>query len=185
MDDKRMENPQGQPYGQDVYQTGSTTPPKSRGGIIAVLLVAVIFLTGVSTALGLLNIRLFKQISARGGEEVSPVSFSRVSGSGEGSAQAGAVTEFSALGITGQALTSFYQVYYHLPKGIYITEVAQGSEAAAKGILPGDVLVSVDAQPVSTEAALSQQLARHASGDKVSIVIYREERSKKLEVELG
>lgn len=185
MEDKNQRRQPEQDCGQDIYQTGSTTPPKSYGGIIAVLLVAVIFLTGVSTALGLLNIRLFKQISAQNGQELSPVAFSQVQTGDDAPAQAGTVTEFPALGITGQALSSFYQVYYHLPQGIYITDVAPGSDAYAKGILPGDVLVSVDAQPVSTEAALSQQLARHAAGDKVSIVIYREDRSKKLEVELG
>ena len=46
------------------YGTGSTQPPKSRGGLIAALLIAVIFLTGIVTVLGILNIRLVKKMGA-------------------------------------------------------------------------------------------------------------------------
>jgi len=49
------------PWDRDSYETGSTRPPKSHGGIIAVLLIAVIILLGVSTVMGMLNIRLFAQ----------------------------------------------------------------------------------------------------------------------------
>ena len=45
----------------DYYETGSTRPPKSHGGLIAFLLILVIFLGGVSSALGLLNIQLLSQ----------------------------------------------------------------------------------------------------------------------------
>ena len=41
------------------YQTGSTKPPKNRGGLIAVLLIAAIFLCGLVSAFALLNIRFF------------------------------------------------------------------------------------------------------------------------------
>ena len=50
-----------EPWDQDFYETGSTRPPKSRGGLIALLLMAVIVLFGIVTVLGLLNIRLFAQ----------------------------------------------------------------------------------------------------------------------------
>ena len=49
------------PWDRDSYETGSTRPPKSRGGLIAVLLMAVIVLLGLTTMLGLLNVRLFAQ----------------------------------------------------------------------------------------------------------------------------
>lgn len=50
------------PWDQGVYQTGSTRPPKSHGGLIAFLLIAVIFLGGIASALGILNIKLFHKI---------------------------------------------------------------------------------------------------------------------------
>ena len=48
------------PWEQDYYQTGSTRPPKNNRGLIAVLLVVIIFLGGIVSALSLLNIRLFR-----------------------------------------------------------------------------------------------------------------------------
>ena len=59
--DKRNEN--NQPWEQDSYRTGSTHPPKSHSGIIAVLLAAVILLSGVITAMGMMNIKLFSQLN--------------------------------------------------------------------------------------------------------------------------
>ena len=50
------------PWDQDIYETGRTRPPKSHGGLIAVLLVVVILLSGVISVLGILNIRLFTQL---------------------------------------------------------------------------------------------------------------------------
>ena len=49
------------PWERDSYETGSTKCPKSSGGIVAVLLVLVILLVGLSSALGILNIKLTQQ----------------------------------------------------------------------------------------------------------------------------
>ena len=51
-----------EPWDRDYYETGSTRPPRKHGGLIALLLVAVIFLGGISSALGILNIRLSSQL---------------------------------------------------------------------------------------------------------------------------
>ncbi len=50
-----------EPWEQDFYQTGSTRPPKSYGGLIAFLVAAVIFLGGIASAMGMLNIHLFRE----------------------------------------------------------------------------------------------------------------------------
>ena len=54
-------NPNIEPWDRDSYETGSTRPPKSRGGLIAVLLIAVIVLLGITTVMSIMNIRLFTQ----------------------------------------------------------------------------------------------------------------------------
>ena len=59
------------------YQTGNTCPPKRHSALIAVLFVAVILLGGISSALGLLNIRLFQQINSQNDPDSSPVHFSQ------------------------------------------------------------------------------------------------------------
>ena len=61
MDNRNRHTPE--PWEQDSYRTGSTHPPKSHSGAIAVLLTAVILLCGVTTALGMLNIKLFSQLN--------------------------------------------------------------------------------------------------------------------------
>ena len=58
------------PYeNSNTYQTGSTQPPKSRGGLIAFLLVLVILLLGAATILGLMNVHLFRQINEEGDKD--------------------------------------------------------------------------------------------------------------------
>jgi len=59
MDDYRNYN---EPWDPSIYGTGRTKPPKSHGGIIAVLLVIVIFLGGLVSVLGILNVKLFTQL---------------------------------------------------------------------------------------------------------------------------
>ena len=59
MDDYRNQN---EPWDSSIYGTGRTKPPKNHGGIIAVLLVVVIFLGGLVSLLGVLNIKLSRQL---------------------------------------------------------------------------------------------------------------------------
>ena len=63
------------PWEPGMYETGRTRPPKSHHGLIAVLLVVVIFLSGVVSFLGLLNVRLFAQLKEMPVKEENPVSF--------------------------------------------------------------------------------------------------------------
>lgn len=74
MDERKQKNTD--PWDEAVYGTGNTHPPKSYGGIIALLLVVVIFLSGIVSMLGLLNIRLFRELNQLTAENVSlPISF--------------------------------------------------------------------------------------------------------------
>ena len=52
-------------WDDSVYGTGRTQPPKSRGGLVALMLILVIFLCGVVTVLGILNVKLFRQLKDR------------------------------------------------------------------------------------------------------------------------
>lgn len=151
---------------QDTYQTGSTRPPKSYGGIIAFLLVLVIFLCGISTALGLMNIRLFHQLNAGADPDDSPLAFSQV-------LEDNTTELFSPLGFSGQSIPEIWSVYQNLPRGIYITEVAENSDAALKGICPGDILLRVNETPVTDSSTLHQLLNTEQLPAAVPITIYR------------
>lgn len=66
---------------RDTYRTGKTRPPKRRSGLIAILLIVVISLCGIVSILGLLNIRLFREIREElpDSKDTSPLSFSQSS----------------------------------------------------------------------------------------------------------
>jgi len=51
-----------EPWDDGVYGIGNTQPPKNHGGIIALLLIIVIFLSGIVSALGIMNVQLFKEL---------------------------------------------------------------------------------------------------------------------------
>ena len=157
---------QASDFGQDTYRTGSTQPPKSHGGLIAFLLVLVIFLCGVSTALGLMNIRL-SGILSQSDRETSPMAFS--------GAKAEEYTEdiHFLLGFSGQEIPEIWCLYQDLPRGIYITNVTDHSDAAAKGVLPGDILLCVDGQDIPTTDQLSALLAEKR-GQSAQVILYRD-----------
>ena len=56
-----------------TYQTGATEPNKGQSVVITVLLIAVIFLGGLASALGLMNIRLLSQLMRQQQTPVLPI----------------------------------------------------------------------------------------------------------------
>ena len=58
------------------YSTGPTDPPKNRRGLVALLLAAVIFLVGIISVLGVLNIHLFRKLQEDAPEEDAFFQFS-------------------------------------------------------------------------------------------------------------
>ena len=70
MDYNNYQNPD-HPWDDSVYGTGPMDPPKSRSGLVALLLILVIFLCGIVTVLGILNIRLFNQLSRQEEDQLS------------------------------------------------------------------------------------------------------------------
>ena len=157
-----------------TYQTGAVAPPKSHRGLIAFLLALVIFLCGISTALGLMNIRLFRQLTAAPEESQTDcavaVSKAPVTGA---PAQEEEYIRFSP-GFTGQSVTDFWQHYYDLPQGVYVSQVDQGSAAALCGLLPGDVLTHFDTVPTPNAETLKSLLENCAPGQMLPLQICRQ-----------
>ena len=87
--------------------------------------------------------------------------------------QQGYVSGRPTLGIEGEALSSFYQHYYRLPAGLYITHVEPGSDAHMKGIEDGDLLLSVNNQRITTMEELKSILYDREVGETVEAIIYR------------
>lgn len=56
------------------YITGHTRPPKDHTGLLAFLLIVIIFLSGVVTVLGIMNVRLFRRLNEQE-EEAASIEF--------------------------------------------------------------------------------------------------------------
>ena len=85
----------------------------------------------------------------------------------------GYVSGRPTLGITGEGLSSFYQYYYQMPAGLYITALEPGSPAERCGIEPGDLLISIDDHRITDEESYKTALYNYAIGDTVTVIIYR------------
>ena len=85
----------------------------------------------------------------------------------------GYVSDRPTLGILGEGVSNFYQYYYRMPAGIYITEVEETSDAAAKGIEPGDILTAINGVRVTDMDSLKSIILEYSVGDIVTAHIYR------------
>ena len=85
----------------------------------------------------------------------------------------GYVSGRPTLGITGEAVSTFYQYYYRMPAGLYITELEDNSDAALKGMEEGDILISVDGNRITDTESLQTLLYNYEVGDTVNVIIYR------------
>lgn len=157
----------GQPTDQNIYRTGSTIPPKSHKGLIAFLLGMVIFLCGISTVFGILNIHLLQNQSEKPQEALV---FSR-------DTAVRSVPVETALGFTGETITDFWHTYHGLPRGVFIQTVEPDSEAARKGIVPGDIVVGINGVSVDCVENLNQQIQNCLPGETVQVIICRENRN--------
>ena len=85
----------------------------------------------------------------------------------------GYVSGRPTLGIKGEALSSFYQHYYRLPAGVYITHVEYGSDAYRVGIEEGDLLLSIGGTRVASYDEMRSAILAYEVGDTVEVVVYR------------
>jgi len=59
------------------------------------------------------------------------------------------------------------------PAGAYVSKVTSGGPAEKAGILPGDVLTKLNGQEIKSSLALTRELFKFKPGDKVTITIFR------------
>jgi len=60
-----------------------------------------------------------------------------------------------------------------ISEGVYVDSLLNKSAAAEAGIQAGDIVVSVDDDPILKSADLLEQIARHRPGDKVNVTVNR------------
>lgn len=74
--------------------------------------------------------------------------------------------------------------YYEIPDALFVSAVAPGSDAAAKGVQVGDIIVSADGEHMSETGDLSAVVDAKEVGQTVSLEIYRPEGTVYINVEL-
>lgn len=88
------------------------------------------------------------------------------------------------LGIEVESFSTFYQRFYRVPKGVYVTDVQAGSPAEAADLRIGDIILAADGSAVTDMDALNTQLYTHAPGDSMIFSVYRNGRQGEVTVTL-
>lgn len=156
-----------------TWQTGRTQPPKRYSGLVAFLIVLVILLSGISTALSIMNLKLYWKLNTAA--STPQVAFSRADNEPQPTeAVHEEVQELQEhLGISGTVIPQVYQRYYKLPRGIYVSQVAAGSEAQEKGVVAGDIITSLDGQAIRDSLLLDTHMDSLEPGQSVDLTLYR------------
>lgn len=68
--------------------------------------------------------------------------------------------------------------------GLLVESVVDGSGAQEAGILPDDLIVSIDGTPTINAGQIQEALAKHRPGDTVNVSLYRDNKLKIIPVEL-
>lgn len=185
---KRNEEFHNDPWDRDFYETGSTRPPKNHGGLVAFLLVLAIFLGGLTTFLGVLNIRLFRMLTIaqeeKRGEEIQMVQWNSTADTTEPteSTMSQQQEHTDVMGMECVTVSNFDRRYYRLPQGCLVMEVEENSLAGQAGFCSGDVILSLNGRAVqSTEELLS---VLDQSGGEIRFVVYRSHTNQKITIEM-
>ena len=88
------------------------------------------------------------------------------------------------IGLEGDALSSFYQYYYRLPAGLYVTSVDRGSDAYVKGIQQGDIIISLDNNRITTMEEMNAYLFGCQVGQTITAVVYSDGQQHRVELTL-
>ena len=97
----------------------------------------------------------------------------------------GYVSGRPTLGIQGEALDNFYQYYYRMPAGVYVTQVEPGSDAYSVGIEVGDLILSVGGIRVTSYDELRSAILNFQVGEIVEVVVYRRGQQYRVELTLS
>ena len=168
----------------DHYETGSTNPPKSNGGLVAILLVAVILLGGLCSALGIINIQLLRQLAQMQTPEetLSILDDPRdtVPDATVHIQDAYQCSGILCLELEGQTVSDFDRRFYDMPAGVLVLAVTEGGIAQTGGICTGDVITAVDGSTITGSEDLQDRMAQARPGQTLSLEIYRPKTQEKL-----
>lgn len=145
------------------YRTGQTQPGKSSRGLIAFLLICVIFLCGVVSMLGMMNIKLLSMLQDDG---ETPLSFA----TGDITPAEPEGNSLTLGGITVQEMPAMYQQIEDLPAGLYVVDAPENGP-----VVPGDILIGFDRSAVGSLAVLNALQNTCKAGQRVELTFFRQD----------
>lgn len=77
------------------------------------------------------------------------------------------------LGVSGVDVSDSVSNSYHMPEGVYVYRVVEGSPADIAGITQGDIITEFDGSKVSSRQELEDQMQYYKAGTQVTIVVQR------------
>ena len=85
----------------------------------------------------------------------------------------GYVSGRPAIGIIGSDVSNKASAYYRIPNGVLVNSVEYGSDAYAKGLEAGDVIVKVNGHDITSMDELNKIKNDYHAGDTVTLTVYR------------
>lgn len=96
----------------------------------------------------------------------------------------GQISGRPTIGITAGSVSSEAMALYDLPAGVYVSGVEDVSDAKAKGLQVGDIILAVNGQEVYSVSEVNAIKDEFAVGDTLTLRVYREGETFEMEIEL-
>lgn len=87
-------------------------------------------------------------------------------------------------GISGHNVSALTAAFYNIPQGILVDQVAPESDAAAKGLTAGDVIIGVDDIRVENISDACTLRDEHKAGDTMKLTFYRQGSTHEINIQL-
>lgn len=75
------------------------------------------------------------------------------------------------LGIYGVDVTDEVSKQYHMPRGVYVARVVEGSGAKAAGIMTGNIISKVEGEEVDSMEKLKECISEYQVGDTIKLTV--------------
>ena len=85
----------------------------------------------------------------------------------------GYVPDRARIGFSGSEVSADDKLYYGLPSGVIIGEIAEDGALAGSGIKKYDIVTAIDGEEIASFQDIYNILAKHKKGDKVTLSVYR------------
>lgn len=87
-------------------------------------------------------------------------------------------------GISGRNVSALAAAFYNIPQGILVDQVAPESDATAKGLTAGDVIIGVDDIRVENISDACTLRDEHKAGDTMKLTFYRQGSTHEINIQL-